>query len=99
MDREDGQLLIDALLHPPQPKVEEALAPAPPRPLPPSAVAPAGAAVGPFQLEERKVPRRPRRRRGGLRAREILLLGVMLLVEIVILAAFAAMVLYPDLIP
>jgi hypothetical protein len=99
MDREDGQLLIDALLHPPQPQVEEAVAPAPPRPLPPSAVAPAGAAVGPFQLEERKVPRRPRRRLGGLHAREILLLGAMVLIELCILAAFAAMVLYPDLIP
>jgi hypothetical protein len=95
MDREDMQLLIDALLHPPEPKVEEAPAPAPPRPLPPSAVAPG--AAGPFQLDERKVPPPPRRRRRGLRRREVLLLGAMLLIEVCILAAFAAMVLYPSL--
>jgi hypothetical protein len=95
MDREDMQLLIDALLHPPEPKVEEAPVPAPPRPLPPSAVAPG--AAGPFQLDERKVPPPPRHRRRGLRRREVLLLGAMLLIEVCILAAFAAMVLYPSL--
>jgi hypothetical protein len=100
MDREDSQLLIDALLHPPEPEVQEAPAAVhTPRPLPPSAVAPAGAAVGPFQLEERKIPKRPRRRRAGLRGREILLLGAMIVIELCVLAAFAAMVLYPDLIP
>jgi hypothetical protein len=98
MDREDGQLLIEALLHPPQPKAEEVPAPAPPRPLPPSAVAPA--AAGPFQLDERKVPPPPRpRRRGGLRRREVLLLGAMVLVELCILGAFAALILVPDLLP
>jgi len=98
MDREDGQLLIEGLLHPPQPKEEHAPAPPPPRPLPPSAVAPA--AVGPFQLDERKVPRPPRpRRKGGLRRREILLLGAMLLIEVCILGAFAALILVPDLLP
>jgi hypothetical protein len=98
MDREDGQLLIEALLHPPQSKVEEAAPAPPPRPLPPSALAPA--AAGPFQLDERKVPPPPRpRRRGGLRRREVLLLGTMLLIEVCILAAFATMVLYPDLLP
>ena len=98
MDREDGQLLIEALLHPPQPKVEEVLAPPPPRPLPPSAVAPA--AAGPFQLDEREAPPPPRpRRRRGLRRREILLLGAMLLMELCILGAFAAIVLVPDLLP
>jgi hypothetical protein len=98
MDREDSQLLIDALLHPPEPKVDESPAPAAARPLPPSAVAPASAA-GPFQLDERKVPPapKPRRRRRGLRRRELLLLGGMLLVELCVLAAFGAMVLYPDL--
>jgi hypothetical protein len=96
MDREDGQLLIEALLHPPQPKVDEVpVAPAP-RPLPPSAVAPA--AAGPFQLDERKVPPPPRRRRrGGLGMRELLLLGTMVLIELFILGAFATLVLYPDL--
>ena len=98
MDREDGQLLIEALLHPPQPKVEEVLAPPPPRPLPPSAVAPA--AAGPFQLDEREAPPPPRsRRRRGLRRREILLLGAMLLIEVCILGAFAAIILVPDLLP
>ena len=98
MDREDGQLLIEALLHPPQPKVEEVLAPPPPRPLPPSAVAPA--AAGPFQLDEREAPPPPRsRRRRGLRRREILLLGAMLLMEVCILGAFAAIILVPDLLP
>jgi hypothetical protein len=98
MDREDGQLLIEALLHPPQPKVEEVQAPPPPRPLPPSAVAPA--AAGPFQLDEREAPRPPRsRRRRGLRRREILLLGAMLLMEVCILGAFAAIILVPDLLP
>lgn len=98
MDREDGQLLIEALLHPPQPKVEEVPAPPPPRPLPPSAVAPA--AAGPFQLDERDAPPPPRlRRRRGLQRREILLLGAMLLIEVCILGAFAAMILYPDLLP
>ena len=98
MDREDGQLLIEALLHPPQPKVEEVLAPLPPRPLPPSAVAPA--AAGPFQLDEREAPPPPRsRRRRGLRRREILLLGAMLLMEVCILGAFAAIILVPDLLP
>jgi len=75
MDREDGQLLIDALLHPPEPKVEE-----PPAPV----------GVPPLLS-----PRR--RRRHGLRRREVLLLGAMLLIELCILAAFAAMVLTPDL--
>ena len=74
-------------------------APAPPRPLPASAVAQPGAEVGPFQLDKRKVPRRPRRLPGGLRGREIALLGGMILIELCILAAFAAMILYPDLIP
>jgi hypothetical protein len=98
MDREDGQLLIEALLHPPQPKVEEVQAPPPPRPLPPSAVAPA--AAGPFQLDEREAPPPPRsRRRRGLRRREILLLGAMLLMEVCILGAFAAIILVPDLLP
>jgi len=98
MDREDGQLLIEALLHPPQPKVEEVPATPPPRPLPPSAVAPA--AAGPFQLDERDAPPPPRpRRRRGLRRREILLLGAMLLIEVCILGAFAAMILYPGLLP
>ena len=98
MDREDGQLLIEALLHPPQPKVEAVLAPPPPRPLPPSAVAPA--AAGPFQLDEREAPPPPRsRRRRGLRRREILLLGAMLLMEVCILGAFAAIILVPDLLP
>jgi hypothetical protein len=98
MDREDGQLLIEALLHPPQPKVEEVLAPPPPRPLPPSAVAPA--AAGPFQLDEREAPPPPRsRRRRGLRRREVLLLGAMLLMEVCILGAFAAIILVPDLLP
>jgi len=98
MDREDGQLLIEALLHPPQPKVEEVLAPPPPRPLPPSAVAPA--AAGPFQLDEREAPPPPRsRRRRGLRRREVLLLGAMLLIEVCILGAFAAIILVPDLLP
>lgn len=97
MDREDGQLLIDSLLHPPEPKADEApAAPPPPRPLPPSAVAPATAA-GPFQLDERKVPPPPRRRRRGLRRREVLLLGAMVLIEVCIMAAFAAMVLSPGL--
>jgi hypothetical protein len=95
MDREDGQLLIEALLHPPQPEVVEAPPPPPPRPLPPSALAPD--AAGPFQLDERKVPPPRGRRRGGLRRREILLLGAMLLIEVCILGAFAAMILYPDL--
>src|SRR3972149_6797933 len=45
MDREDGQLLIEALLHPPQPKVEEVLAPPPPRPLPPPRRRPPSAPV------------------------------------------------------
>ena len=98
MDREDGQLLIEGLLHPPQPKVEEVLAPPPPRPLPPSAVAPA--AAGPFQLDEREAPPPPRsRRRRGLRRREVLLLGAMLLIEVCILGAFAAIILVPDLLP
>jgi hypothetical protein len=98
MDREDGQLLIEALLHPPQPKVEEVLAPPPPRPLPPSAVAPA--AAGPFQLDEREAPPPPRSgRRRGLRRREVLLLGAMLLMEVCILGAFAAIILVPDLLP
>ncbi|HMK07455.1 MAG TPA: hypothetical protein VK449_00315 [Anaerolineales bacterium] len=99
MDREDAQLLIDALLHPPEPKVEPAPAPAAPPPLPASAVAPATSA-GPFQLEERKVPAAPRparRRRRGLRRREVVLLGAMLVVEICILAAFAVLVFYPGL--
>jgi hypothetical protein len=101
MDREDGQLLIDALLHPPEAAVEEVRTRAPVQ-LPPSAVSP-GADAGPFQLDERKVPKAPkkprprRRRRGGLGLREILLLGGMLLIEALILAAFAAIVLYPDL--
>lgn len=96
MDREDVQLLIEALLHPPQPTAAEAPVPYVPPPLPPSAVAPA--AAGPFQLDERKVPPPPRRRRrGGLQRREILLLGAMVLVELCILAAFAGLVLYPDL--
>jgi hypothetical protein len=97
MDRDDGQLLIEGLLHPPQPKVEEEAAPAHvPRPLPPSAVAPA--AAGPFQLDEREVPLAPptKRRRRGLRRREVLLLGAMLLIEVCLLAAFAAMILYPE---
>jgi len=98
MDREDAQLLIEALLHPPQEKVEPVAAPAPPRPLPPSAVAVGDRDAGPFQLDERKVPPPPRRRRRGLARRELLLLGAMLLVEVCILAAFAGMVLYPDLI-
>ena len=98
MDREDGQLLIEALLHPPQPKVEEVPATPPPRPLPPSAVAPA--AAGPFQLDERDAPPPPRpRRRRGLRRREVLLLGAMLLIEVCILGAFAAIILVPDLLP
>jgi hypothetical protein len=98
MDREDAQLLIESLIHPPQPKAEEVAAPpAPPRPLPASAVAPASAGVGPFQLEERKVPPRPRRRRGGLGRREVLLLATMVVIEVCILAAFAVMILYPDL--
>jgi hypothetical protein len=98
MDREDGQLLIEALLHPPQPKVEEVQAPPPPRPLPPSAVAPA--AAGPFQLDEREAPPPPRsHRRRGLRRREVLLLGAMLLMEVCILGAFAAIILVPDLLP
>jgi len=98
MDRDDGQLLIEGLLHPPQPKVEEVLAPPPPRPLPPSAVAPA--AAGPFQLDEREAPPPPRsRRRRGLRRREVLLLGAMLLIEVCILGAFAAIILVPDLLP
>jgi hypothetical protein len=96
MDREDCQLLIDALLHPPEPKVEEVAAPPAPRPLPPAAVG--APAAGPFQLEEKKVPPAPRRRRRrGLQRREVLLLGAMLLVEACILAAFAVMVFYPGL--
>ena len=98
MDREDTQLLIEALLHPPEPKVEEVAAPPAPRPLPPAAVG-APAAAGPFQLDDREVPPPPRpRRRRGLQRREALLLVAMVLLEGCLLAAFAVMVFYPSLI-
>jgi hypothetical protein len=97
MDREDGQLLIDALLHPPEAAVEEVRTRAPVQ-LPPSAVSP-GADAGPFQLDERgpsgaQKPRPRAARGGGLR--EILLFRRMLSSSLDS-AAFAAIVLYPDL--
>jgi len=94
MDREDAQLLIDALLHPPEPEVTPA--PPEPRPLPPAAQPLPD--TGPFQLDERKVPPAPRRRRRARLSRaQLLLLVAMLAVELVILAAFGVLILFPGL--
>ena len=99
MDREDAQLLIEAVLHPDGGKPAEAPA-VPATPAPASAPArPAPEAVGPFQLDQRKVPKayRSRRRRARIERRQWILLGVMLIVEACILAAFAALVFNPTL--
>ena len=98
MDGEDVQLLVNVLLHPPEPEpeVEPAARPVRPQrplPTPPQAVDEAG----PFQLEERKVPRRPRRRRVRLQRRQVTLLVVMVAIEVCVLLAFAALILYPDI--
>jgi len=98
MDREDAQALIDALLHPDQGQPAAEAPAAPPTPAPvPSPVRPAPEAVGPFQLDQRKVPAayKPRRRRARIERRQWILLGVMLLFEVCILAAFATMVFFP----
>jgi hypothetical protein len=65
----------------------------------PAAARLAPEAVGPFQLDQRKVPPkyRPRRRRARIERRQWILLGVMVVVEACILAAFAALVFYPNL--
>ena len=98
MDREDAQLLIDGLLHRPEAAPAAEVAPPPPvaRPAPRR---PAPPAAGPFQLDQRKVPRalRPRRRRAKIRAGQWILLAVMVLVEVFILAAFAVLIFYPNL--
>ncbi len=99
MDREDAQLLIEALLHPDEGAAVEAPA------VPPTSAPVAGPvqrapeAAGPFQLDQRQVPRayRPRRRRARIERRQWILLGIMLVVEVCILAAFAALVFYPNL--
>ena len=98
MDREDAQLLIDGLLHRPEAQPIAEVAPAPPvrRPAPGQ---PAPEAVGPFQLDQRNVPRalRPRRRRAGMRRSQWMLLGAMVVVELCVLAAFATLVFFPTL--
>jgi hypothetical protein len=97
MDREDAQLLMDGLLHRPEAPstVEPEPTPVAPRP----AAGPAPEAVGPFGLDQRKVPRhlRPRRRRARLGRSQRLLLGTMVMVEVCILAAFAALIFLPTL--
>lgn len=101
MDREDVQLLLEALLNPPQPEAQPEPEPSPPaRPAPGPRLAGApDQAAGPFGLDEKQVPARlqPRRRRARLQRRQLLLLLLMVLVEACILAAFAALVLFPDL--
>jgi hypothetical protein len=101
MDREDVQLLLEALLNPPQPETPPEPEPAPPPRPPTPAQRPAAAdqGAGPFGLDQRQVPERlrPRRRRARLQRRQVMLLALMLLVEVCILAAFAALILFPDL--
>lgn len=98
MDGEDVQLLVNVLLNPPEPEPEiqpDSKPARKPRPLP---APPQGVdEAGPFQLEERKVPPRPRRRRARLQRRQWILLVVMVVVEVCILAAFAALILNPGL--
>ncbi len=100
MDREDVQLLLSALLNPPEPPIEAAPeTPAPAQPAKASRAETAPETAGPFGLEEREVPAhlRPRRRRGRLQRRQWLVLVLMVLVEACILAAFAALIFFPNL--
>lgn len=100
MDREDLQLLLSALLNPPEPPAEaEPETPAPAPPAMARRVEAAPESAGPFGLEEREIPAhlRPRRRRGRLQRRQWMVLGLMLLVEGCILAAFAALIIFPNL--
>jgi hypothetical protein len=98
MDGEDVQLLVNVLLHPPEPEPEVEPTARPMRPSRPLPEAPQAIdEAGPFQLEERKVPPRPRRRRARLQRRQVTLLVVMVAVEACVLLAFAALILYPNL--
>lgn len=98
MDGEDVQLLVNALLHPPEPEVEAPPEPEPARPakpLPPPPQPIDGA--GPFQLDERKAPPRPRRRRARLQRRQRRLLIAMVVVEACVLIVFVGLIVYPNL--
>jgi hypothetical protein len=97
MDSEDVQLLVNALLHPPEPEAEPEPEPAPPAPRPTPTVGPATPQAGPFQLEEKKVPRR--RGRARLQPRQRNLLLAMVVVEVCLLVAFVLLILYPSLLP
>lgn len=95
MDGEDVQLLVNALLHPPEPEAApEPEAPRPAKPLPQPEVVDG---AGPFQLNERKVPRKARRRRGRLQRRQRFLLIAMVVIEVCILVVFLGLIFTPTL--